>query len=211
MGPVGPRTRTSSAGSASWIDAITFGGNGLTGPAYAHVAFSITGGLSSLSDLSIIGSQANSTVGMSIQIDGNRVFYATGQAFSRNGVLEILTPGSEYNGTFQFDIPFTFGQPFQIFATLSAQTQALAGAANAAASADSVFDSSAYWGGISDVHLANGTLLSGYTLTSQSGFNWLNAYGPVTAPVPEPETYAMLLAGLGLLGFAAQRRKLQVT
>ena len=29
------------------------------------------------------------------------------------------------------------------------------------------------------------------------------------APVPEPETYAMMLAGLGLLGFAARRRKQQ--
>lgn len=29
----------------------------------------------------------------------------------------------------------------------------------------------------------------------------------VAAPVPEPETYAMLLAGLGLLGFTAKRRK----
>jgi hypothetical protein len=27
------------------------------------------------------------------------------------------------------------------------------------------------------------------------------------APVPEPETYAMMLAGLGLLGMAARRRK----
>lgn len=27
------------------------------------------------------------------------------------------------------------------------------------------------------------------------------------SPIPEPETYAMLLAGLGLLGFAARRRK----
>lgn len=27
------------------------------------------------------------------------------------------------------------------------------------------------------------------------------------APIPEPETYAMLLAGLGMLGFAARRRK----
>jgi len=29
----------------------------------------------------------------------------------------------------------------------------------------------------------------------------------VFAPVPEPETYAMLLAGLGLIGFIAYRRK----
>ena len=28
----------------------------------------------------------------------------------------------------------------------------------------------------------------------------------MTAPVPEPETYAMLLAGLGLLGFARRRK-----
>ena len=30
------------------------------------------------------------------------------------------------------------------------------------------------------------------------------------APVPEPETYAMLLAGLGLLGFVARRRSKKV-
>ena len=31
-----------------------------------------------------------------------------------------------------------------------------------------------------------------------------------TQPVPEPETYAMLLAGLGLLGMQARRRKQKV-
>ena len=30
---------------------------------------------------------------------------------------------------------------------------------------------------------------------------------PIAAPVPEPETYAMMLAGLGLLGVMARRRK----
>jgi PEP-CTERM motif len=30
---------------------------------------------------------------------------------------------------------------------------------------------------------------------------------PVVTPVPEPKTYAMLLVGLGLLGFTARRRK----
>ncbi len=32
----------------------------------------------------------------------------------------------------------------------------------------------------------------------------------VTAPVPEPETYSMMLAGLGLLGLVARRRKQKV-
>ena len=30
-----------------------------------------------------------------------------------------------------------------------------------------------------------------------------------TTPVPEPETYAMLLAGLGLMGFIARRRRIK--
>lgn len=33
-------------------------------------------------------------------------------------------------------------------------------------------------------------------------------YTPIVSAVPEPETYAMLLAGLGLIGFSARRRKL---
>lgn len=33
--------------------------------------------------------------------------------------------------------------------------------------------------------------------------------GLALAPVPEPETYAMMLAGLGLLGFAARRKHKQ--
>ena len=47
----------------------------------------------------------------------------------------------------------------------------------------------------------------GYSLTvlqSQSNQDQL-----IATPIPEPETYAMLLAGLGLLGFAARRRKLK--
>ena len=42
------------------------------------------------------------------------------------------------------------------------------------------------------------------TITSQGGWNVVNTI-PVS-PVPEPETYAMLLAGLGLIGFIARRK-----
>ena len=36
-------------------------------------------------------------------------------------------------------------------------------------------------------------------------------YIPTVTPVPEPETYALMLAGLGLLGFHARRRKQKET
>lgn len=39
------------------------------------------------------------------------------------------------------------------------------------------------------------------------GSNGDSAWYIATSPVPEPETYAMLLAGLGLLSFMARRRK----
>jgi len=34
-----------------------------------------------------------------------------------------------------------------------------------------------------------------------------NKYTPVASPVPEPEIYGMILAGLALIGFTARRRK----
>lgn len=52
---------------------------------------------------------------------------------------------------------------------------------------DSIYDSAAFISG-----LKAGTATGG---------------GGITAPIPEPETYAMLLAGLGLLGVVARRRK----
>ena len=39
-------------------------------------------------------------------------------------------------------------------------------------------------------------------------YSFLNDAGVFAAPVPEPETYALMLAGLGLVGFAARRRNL---
>jgi hypothetical protein len=34
-----------------------------------------------------------------------------------------------------------------------------------------------------------------------------NGNSLIFAPIPEPESYAMMLAGLGFLGFMARRRK----
>jgi hypothetical protein len=68
---------------------------------------------------------------------------------------------------------------------------------------------------------ANGKAMSPLTLTLSADqmvkiyigdFPYYDNQGGITvsiAAVPEPETYAMLLAGLGLLGFAARRKQHQ--
>jgi len=47
--------------------------------------------------------------------------------------------------------------------------------------------------------------ISKATLTGAD--DWVVVDNVTTAPVPEPETYAMMLAGLGLIGFSVRRRK----
>jgi hypothetical protein len=73
------------------------------------------------------------------------------------------------------------------------------------------------WGNSVGQYFLIGTQYSGLALDSQLKLfyfdsNRLDNKGSVlvnlsVAAVPEPETYAMLLAGLGLIGFTARRRK----
>lgn len=212
---MGGTTETRGQGSAGWIDQLTISSPTLTGSAFARASFSLAGGLNSLSGATAVGAVGNSTVNAIIRIDGGTVFSTSGQIVSRNGVITTndMRRGQALNGAYQsdpvtgltgvfsFDIPFVFGTPFQMNAELNAFTQALASATGDVASAYSNFGSSGYWGGISGVHLANGTALSGYTLSSQSGFNWNNASSPV--PIPA----AMWLFGSGLLGLISVARR----
>ena len=50
---------------------------------------------------------------------------------------------------------------------------------------------------------------TGYTHSADAYAYLIPDHVTIGAPIPEPETYALLLAGLGLLGFAARRRKLK--
>ncbi len=218
----GGRTQTRAQGDAYWIDQLTYNSTTLTGAAYARASFSLSGGLASYSPAPGTGyGTANSTVSALVAINGSTVFSTTGQlANSTDGVGNITTTSlinrglalngvyqvdtvSDLTGTFWFDIPFVFGTSFTMLADVTAFAQALY-----AASAFSDFAHSAYWGGISEVHLADGTVLTDYSLSSASGTDWSNAYTrsppppPPPSPAPEPGTVWLLCAGLlGLFGF----------
>jgi hypothetical protein len=45
------------------------------------------------------------------------------------------------------------------------------------------------------------------TFDSSTNGSWSLSEHRVAAPIPEPETYAMMLAGLGVLGFMTRRKK----
>jgi hypothetical protein len=76
-----------------------------------------------------------------------------------------------------------------------------------AVTATSDFFSTLEWVGIDSVRDAQGNLVSGWSVASASGFDYSRSYASQIAAVPEPETYAMMLAGLGLVGWAVRRRK----
>lgn len=75
--------------------------------------------------------------------------------------------------------------------------------------------SKGYWSGTEYAPNPLGASWSFYTNYGGQGasgkhnglFAWAVRPGQVVSAVPEPETYAMLLAGLGLMGFLARRRK----
>jgi hypothetical protein len=68
--------------------------------------------------------------------------------------------------------------------------------------------SSTYWGGFS-LSDTQGNAISGWSLSSSSGTNWQNSFipGEVSAAVPEPASWAMLIAGFGLVGAMQRRRR----
>ena len=60
-------------------------------------------------------------------------------------------------------------------------------------------------GGLQDAGLGGSYFLK--ITGTQSGTGSYNGNITLTSAVPEPETYGMMLAGLGLMGFVARRRK----
>jgi hypothetical protein len=131
------------------------------------------------------------------------------------GVLQTTaTPGTyKFTGTGDDTFSFTLGSSSVVNSTTVDFTNILTGfgvvnsvSINGQAFTDTFGDGSVW----SYSHMLNA---GAYTLTvdtSTAGLYKGNlSMTAAIAPVPEPETYAMMLAGLGALGFVGRRRKAQ--
>jgi hypothetical protein len=113
-----------------------------------------------------------------------------------------VVKGNGVDGTWTVNIPFQFGTwgQYQLSASTYVKVGGNAGVGHPVdheGIAD--FSHTLRWGGISAVLDASGNPVTGWTVQSSPGVD-------LTTPVPEPSTWAQLLAGLGLLGWLAWRR-----
>ncbi len=166
------------------------------------------------------------SVGTSFANDYDLPVYATSyQAF---GYAPHNNSSSSTDGTFSDTFTITTAAPERLqivgYNGVSGLTvQWSGGGTSFSAGLPDVFAPAAWLG--NSVWVLNGEVASAntpYTLTisgkvtnwygTESNPNWIGDYqlgfgGPIVAAVPEPETYAMLLAGLGMMAVAVRSRR----
>jgi len=102
--------------------------------------------------------------------------------------------------------PILNGVPSTLFVQVSITAEANSPsdprvASNNSASFDGDFSGSMHWGGIQDVEDATGHILTGWTVTSASGFDYTKPYS-----VPEAATSILLTQALVFCGVRRGRR-----
>ena len=123
--------------------------------------------------------------------DRQRVVWEVGGDGSRDIVDEVT-----------FAVPVTLGQSFVwgVYATASASTASYQPGSGVMTSALIDFSHTLRYGGSTGV-LIGGVLYDNESLVSASGIDWQQA-----TPVPEPASWALMLAGAGVLGSLVRRR-----
>lgn len=124
-------------------------------------------------------------------IENSRSFSAT---INGEEVASIL-------GTNTFTVPVVVGEYMQISAHLEGHTYAQ-GVSYGSGSATLDMMHSLAWAGVQSVSFEGSDIA--FSVQSDSGTNWQNSFA---APVPEPSAYALMAAGICLIGAKCRRKK----
>lgn len=155
---------------------------------------------------------------------GGETFWQASQTFGQSTSRASAYTWIFYDGTTPTQLPpgqpsSTIGQVFTFetmirsgarsMIELSLQSRVALNMLDYAVSGNggSLFTQGIYWGGISSVTRADGSLVD-YTLTSDSGTDWTRSFAPAAA-VPEPSAAWMAVAGIGAL--LVRRRRASAT
>jgi hypothetical protein len=185
------------------IDSLTIGGG--TGQGFLNLIWTVTGSTAS-SGYTAAGNGAEASMSISVYSNG-RIDPNTGAVVQGFGTTGSIYGGGTYAMFADGGLPFYFGLPLQL-TTLSIVSAGAGFDRNnppptfaGVASAD--FFHTAILTGI-EAFDAFGNRIANITLSSESGTIYPLS---IAAAVPEPQTYAMLLAGLLMLGFLVRQRR----
>lgn len=182
--------------------------------ANAQVAGSLGGGFGTFLDLSAAGlsggsvaTLAGGTVYMSDQpfadIPKNVViggFLAAGPSSGSPATLSFTGAGVDY-------ISFLWGSPDTYNLLTVTTTGGVTTNFSTASLAFSVTNGDQSFSQYVQFSGTGGSKITGLTFNNIPSINAFESANFSVTPVPEPETYALLLAGLGVVGFMARRRK----
>jgi hypothetical protein len=195
---------SSAQASASFEDYVTISAPGRAGSAGAWTGLLALDGHGAVTiDSAGLGAGA-AVVDVTVYLPGVQpaaAFGACSEGSANNACLRI-TGAAAGPWVLPFSIPFVYGQPIDLVVSLSV---------NATASQVHCTDCnlvalgflSAAWGGTTGVLDPFGHAVAGYTITSQSGFDYRLA-----SPVPQPSSAALMLSGsLAVTLFALRRRR----
>ena len=146
----------------------------------------------------------------------NNLTNTTGDLWT-GGFNATPSPLGDFIDTFTFTPDATFGSTAQAFLANLSVTGSDASSINFSGADLNGIDLTGF-GGPTVFGYAQGEVLAPTNLLfngpmvltvmgSSNGGSYGGTFNLNLAPVPEPETYGMMLAGLGVLGFLARRRK----
>ncbi len=182
-------------------------GAGLSGQGTANVRFSVDGTVTNSGHAGVPGCclLGDATGTFAFRAGNDVVFMFDTEALlsSQPGASFAVTRvngtnyGGNLNGFWDIAFPFTFGQALPLFAVIIATTHDLAGS-NSTVNSYADFGNSIYWGGITSLSLADGSITTEFSAVGATGHDWRVSAVPTPAAVPEPASSALLLAGLSL-------------